>query len=307
MIFTRLLSILKGKQEDNHKKVAVPEIGMITSREREWLFSYAGNTFQGNGAVVDLGSWFGSTTCALAEGLLSNPSLSARKKSIHAFDQFIWEPWMEPIVKNTAFEGFFKKGDDFVEAFKQQTKKYENQIILSKVDLTKYEWQGERIEFLLIDAMKSWSLANHIIQCFYPFLIPGKSVVLHQDFSHFFTYWIHLIQYRMKDYFTPQEDVIKYNSLAFDLIKPIPTDLISRNYSLADFSPEEIEAAFSYSRSLVAPENLPHIDAANIMAVKDKMGKDHALPLFHQLTREYPEHDTVRILLRFFPETAKDD
>lgn len=51
--------------------------------------------------------------------------------------------------------------------------------------------------------MKSWELANSVLRNFFPALRPGLSLVHHQDFVHFFTPWIHLIMYRLREYFEP--------------------------------------------------------------------------------------------------------
>lgn len=292
-LWSRLLNLIKAFKPKGIENPVWSDLGMTTREERAWWMQYTSTTYQGKGAVVDLGSWFGSTTCALAEGLKSNPDTYARNQPVHAIDRFTWESWMENCVHGTAFEGKFKEGDDFMQIFDHQTERYGNQIIGIKADLTKYQWTGGQIEFLLIDAMKTWTLSNSIIRNFYPHLMPGTSVILHQDFAHFYTWWIHLLQYRMRDFFDPMEDTIKQNSLAFKLIKPIPAALLTSNPTLDDFSIEEIENAFAYSRSLVSKENLPHVDAAHVMTVSAKLGRDQGLTRFREHMDKYEGHMTI--------------
>ncbi|MEY4886355.1 MAG: hypothetical protein RL151_1664, partial [Bacteroidota bacterium] len=193
-ILNSLLKLAGFKKKDERENPVWSDLGMTTCEERAWWMDYTSNTYEGKGAIVDLGSWFGSTACALAEGLRSNKNQHARNQPIHAIDLFVWHPWMDVCVVGTPFEGKLKAGDDFMHIFHQQTKRYGNQIIGIKEDLNKYIWNGGRIEFLLIDAMKSWGLANRIIEQYYTHLIPGTSFILQQDFAHFYAYWIHLIQ-----------------------------------------------------------------------------------------------------------------
>jgi hypothetical protein len=292
-ILNSLLKLAGFKKKDERENPVWSDLGMTTCEERAWWMDYTSNTYEGKGAIVDLGSWFGSTACALAEGLRSNKNQHARNQPIHAIDLFVWHPWMDVCVVGTPFEGKLKAGDDFMHIFHQQTKRYGNQIIGIKEDLNKYIWNGGRIEFLLIDAMKSWGLANRIIEQYYTHLIPGTSFILQQDFAHFYAYWIHLIQYRMRDHFEPIEDTIKNFSVAFKLIRPIPQHLLTSKLSLDDFTTEEINRAFAYSRSIVSTENIPHIEACHVMAIFAKQGKEDAISLFDEHRKKYGEHITI--------------
>lgn len=44
---------------------------MLTDREREYLRTFALKEYAGQGAIVDLGCWLGSSTIALATGSAS--------------------------------------------------------------------------------------------------------------------------------------------------------------------------------------------------------------------------------------------
>jgi len=292
------MNFIKARKSTDLDNPVWSDIGMTSPEERAWWMSYSTESYQGKGAIVDLGSWFGSTACALAEGLRSNPNSYARNQPVHAIDRFIWEPWMERCVQGTTYSGKFSNGDDFMQIFNHQTKRYGHHIIGIKADLMEYQWTGGSIEFLLIDAMKSWPLANSIIRNFYPHLMPGISVILHQDFAHFYTWWIHILQYRMRNFFDPMEDTIKQNSLAFKLIKPIPEQLLRVDLTTENCPIEEIEAAFSYSRSLVAHENLPHIEAARVMAVHAQLGQDAGMRAFLEHEQKYQGHITVEQIKR---------
>ncbi len=239
--------------------------GMTSATERAYFQWYAQHIFQGSGVIVDLGCWLGSTTIPLAMGLSKNSVLRTSCKSIHAYDEFIWRPYMEPNVVGTSLEGKFKMGENFLPEFNKRIAPWKDQIVVHSVDLSKVTWNGEGIEFLLIDAMKSWELTNNIIQQFFPALLPGKSLILHQDFAHWFTPWIHLTNYRFRNYFEFVYEVPKCSSVVFKLCKTLPPELTKSTFSQASFSQNEIEEAFSYSLGLVSPAKRPNVAAAKVM------------------------------------------
>src|SRR5262249_37872901 len=152
----------------------------------------AAEDFKGVGAVVDLGCWLGSTTISLARGLDRNPRPNVRTSQVHAYDRFIWEEWME---ERYPFPGskLLHPGDSFLDEFQRRTSEVAKRIRVYPGDLLRAEWNGGPIELLLVDAMKSWDLANAIVHVFFPKLIPGRSLILHQDFIHYYVSWIHLL------------------------------------------------------------------------------------------------------------------
>ncbi len=239
--------------------------GMTSLAERLQFRDYAAWTYTGQGALVDLGCWLGSTTIPLADGLAENRHPGTRRRRVLAFDQFVWEEWMEPFVQGTPVAGRFAPGDSFREEFERRCVPWRDRIEVCPRDLTCFEWTGGPIEFLLIDAMKSWPLANAIARTFFPHLIPGVSLVVHQDFAHYYTSWIHLQTYRLRDYFQPVTDVEGSCSLVFRLTRPIPARLLLRELTFADFSDPEIDHAFAHSRSQVAACKSPAIEAARMM------------------------------------------
>jgi hypothetical protein len=245
--------------------------GMLSLQERQYLYEYAKNQYSGSGEIVDLGCWLGSSTIPLAMGLQENSNPQITGRHIHAYDIFIWEDWMDSYgdVSSSHLNGKFKSGDSFLEEYHQQTSAWEKQIYCHPGDLTHLGWQGGDVEFLFIDAMKSWELANSIIRDFFPSLVPNYSTIVHQDFSHYYTYWIHLIMYRFRDYFEVAYDVPYSGSLAFKYKKQIPPAELDRVYTIESFDSREIDAAFRYSTSLVSPDKAPTIQMAKIRSLTD--------------------------------------
>ena len=227
-------------------------LGMTSQDEQAYFEEYARSTYTGAGEIVDLGCWLGSTTIPLARGVAANPSSQASRKKIHSFDVFTWELWMDDCVKGADLEAKYKPGESFLEEFKKRTVPWADQIQVYAGDLRRFGWNGEDIEFLLIDAMKSWELADTIVRTFYPYLIPKKSYVFHQDFAHYYTSWIHLIQYRLRNWFRFVCAIPNSSGFVFEYVSQIPVEMLSVSYSASSFSEEEIECAFEYSMGLVS-------------------------------------------------------
>ena len=247
-----------------------PLLGMISKQEGSYLENYARNDYSGQGEIVDLGCWLGASTIALAKGLRKNRNKKVREHIVHAYDIFIWEAWMDECIINTPLQGKYRPGDSFFEECRERTLPWRDQIKFHKGDLNEIGWDGKPIEFLFIDAMKSWDLANSIIQTFFPALLPGTSFVGHQDFAHFGTPWIHLVMYRLREYFEPVYDVPHSWSYVFRYRKPIPDDQFKEVYSLSSFSINEINQAFKYSSSLVPIEKRCQIMGAKVIALLHK-------------------------------------
>ena len=237
--------------------------GMTSIDEQLYFRHYAERIFRGKGEIVDLGCWLGSTTISLAGGLLKNRAALKKGRLIHAYDVFIWESWMD--AHKTGCRKPYEPGESFLDEYRARVQPYEKLVKIYPGDLTKTSWTGNPIEFLLIDAMKSWELAQAIVRNFYPSLILGTSYLLHQDFKHYYTPWIHQVQYRLRDHFEPIHNVHNSGSMAFRCTNKIENDFTWLN-GLKSWTEEEINAAFAYSLSVIGNES--DVDKDEVLAAK---------------------------------------
>lgn len=246
--------------------IASDKLSMLSFEERSYLQNYTKYEYTGSGEIVDLGCWLGSSTIPLAIGLNDNSKVDSKEERIHAYDIFIWQPYMNKHLTDTSLEGKYKDGDSFVEEFIERIHPWNHLIQVYPGDINRIGWDKHPIEFLFIDAMKSWELANSILRNFFPSLIPGLSLVVHQDFANFYQVWIHLIMYRLRDYIVLlEEHPFLYSSKVFRYIKAIPEELLQNSYSLASFSEKEAEAAFDYSLAITPKKMKPNVAAAKVM------------------------------------------
>jgi len=241
-------------------------VGMTTPEEQAFLYHFARRDYDGRGAVVDLGCWLGSSAVPLAAGLAANDRPEARAARIHAYDLFVWDDWMEDSLAGTAHAGTLRRGDSFRPLFERLVGPYLAQLEVTAGDLTRLTWgSGAPIALLFNDASKSWALANALLRNFYPFVVPGRGLVVEQDFVHFYTPWVHLLHWRLRDAFEPVVHVPYSGSMVFRAVAALAHPAGARDLDFGDFDESEIEAAFDRSLGLVEPSMRPNVWASRVM------------------------------------------
>lgn len=201
--------------------------GMTTDEELCFLENYARYSYIGEGQIVDLGCWLGATTVCLARGLLDNPRCCNRQV-IEAFDRFIWEDWMTPIAASLGVPTAYHAGDNFIDDVRTLLSDYKTFVQIQQLDLARGKQYTSPVEFLFIDAMKSWDLANSITQTFFPRLIPGVSLVVLQDFGYHdpIVATNHLLMWHLRKHFKAVLCVPRSCSVVYFHTEPIlPCDL----------------------------------------------------------------------------------
>lgn len=265
------------------RRLSTELLGMTTLTEQKYLNVYGQNSYKGLGEVVDLGCWLGSTTIPLTSGLLKNSAFANSGRKVHAYDLFEWFNWMETSVAGTGLYGRYREGDNFVDEFRLRIEPIVDHVEVYAGDLKQIGWSGGEIEFLLVDAMKGWDLAASIVRGFYPLLIPGQSLVFHQDFAHHFTPWIHLIQWKLRDHFNHVEEVPNSQSVVFRCIKQIERSDVELDWGFDFFDDDAVNAAFAFSMGLVSEEKRPNIAAAKVMWYLHQDQRERAADTFAEL------------------------
>lgn len=254
---------------------------MTTMTERAYFKWHAQEEVTGAGAVVDLGSWLGSTTATMAMGLSANPRRAVRNTVIDAYDEFRWDPRFDYHSPPTKL-GPYKEGDSFRPEFELVVARWRERIVVHEGDLLQERWSGGPIELMLVDAMKTWELATHIVRHFYPALLPGTGYVIHQDFSHCFTPWIPLVSYRLLEFLKPVKDIPRAESFVFQVTQPVSESELTLDR--ASFREAEIERAFQYWLSATLPEKRSGLRTARILLAHYDGDSERAQSLRSSLT-----------------------
>jgi hypothetical protein len=204
----------------------------------------------------------GATTFALAHGLTSDRADVPSTEAINAYDRFVWELWMDGF--RSQIFGIYETGESFLPEARRRVARHSHSIRLHAADLTRTLWAGGPIKILLVDAMKSSELAKAIAMNFFPSLLTG-SLLIHQDYKHYFTPWIHVLQYRLRNYCAFTRNVPQSATVCFRILSPIPAETIHEAADLTFLEDKEVEAAIAYSLSLVGTEGAENIAAAHVM------------------------------------------
>jgi predicted O-methyltransferase YrrM len=229
---------------------------MTTNNELCFLDTWARYSYTGSGRIVDLGCWLGATALALAQGVAGSAH-ARRDQPIVAYDRFVWEQWMTDVTSSMNLPWRFRPGDDFYFVAENLLRPYRALVSLHRGDLLEVTPCVEPIEFLFIDAMKSWPLADRIIRGYFPQLIPGRALVVQQDFT-----WIgavtatnHLVMWLLRDYFQCVYHVPGSTSVVYFCTAPV--DAASLKAIVPErFTLDDIHAAWEHSLRCVSPEGM---------------------------------------------------
>jgi len=207
---------------DPNAKAGSYALGLLGLEERKLLYQIARCSYSGEGAVVDLGSFCGASTCCLAAGLRDNPRAVGRH--VDAYDSFVAsEPYLVDFIR-AQFGEALEMGQSFVATFQRATTEFADLIEVHAGDLLEQKWPSdEPIEILFVDVAKTLALSGKVLTEFFPCLTPGKSIVIHQDFYHPTAFYLPVVMDFLMDHFTIIEAGRDW-SVVFRLETPIPQE-----------------------------------------------------------------------------------
>lgn len=245
---------------------AVPT--MLSSEERRFYLWLAETCTAGRGAIVDLGCFAGGSTAYLAEGARR----SGHDQPIHAFDRFrASDPVKADVLYAAGIAQF--EGTDILPLARDLLARW-SQITLHAGPIEAQSWTGPPIELLIIDAAKSVALADHIAASFFPALIPGRSIIVQQDFLHWKTPWLPAQMELMAGHFRP----IAYcapDTVAFMCTKPVTEEALDAGRVTARRDTELAEALRAMGGRLAAWDLRPRL-ATSLAALKRNPHKRRA-------------------------------
>lgn len=262
---------------------------MLFPEEREILFLLARDRFSGSGVIVDAGSLVGASAYALASGLAHNPRTIQKPSLIHSYDSFIVdEEYLYQFI--SGFRPEIRIGDSFFETFVQNLREHLEKIVVHNGNFLKESWAGEPVEILFADICKNVELNSHLIRQFYPALVPGLSIIVHQDFHHPYCPWIHVhLEYLWDSFATINERAGE--SLVLDLVKPFDRARLAKciDYS---FSPDEEIALIENLMARLKPENRGYVGLAKVLMLLRLRGRGVAERALADTISRYSEYGT---------------
>lgn len=173
------------------------DVPTMLSRQEQLLYYWlAANMPADEGDIVDLGSFAGGSTACLASGRLS----TLGKGLVHAFDKFTAD---ERVKKRLLYPAGIKpfEGSDILELSKSLLSPWSDLIRFHQGDIVDQDWDGRPIQILTLDASKVAAKMDRMSETFFPALVPGKSIIVQQDFLHFSQPWVVAQMELYKDHF----------------------------------------------------------------------------------------------------------
>lgn len=177
-------------------RITVPT--MLAVDERRFYYWAARDWARGAGALVDLGAFAGGSTARLAAGAAA----AGHGASVHAYDRFTAKEQTKQNVLYAAGVPVFE-GRDILPLAKAFLAPWGAQTQFHVGHIPDLGWPGGRIEILAIDAAKIATTTDLIAAQFLPSLIPGRSLVIQQDFLHWSQPWLVAQMWRLRDYLRP--------------------------------------------------------------------------------------------------------
>lgn len=159
---------------DLAQALAVPS--MLSLAESQ-LYHWCGRQAQGFGATVDLGAFAGGSAARLLSGLMH----SGQPFHLHAYDRFTAGPRPQANFLADQLEPSGKVVDILALA-QANLAPWQDHVSFHPGDIGDMAWTGGPIEILAYDAGKDAATSDHIATQFFPALVPGRSLILHQDF-----------------------------------------------------------------------------------------------------------------------------
>ncbi len=160
---------------------------MISREEKRQLFEAASIQYQGEGRIVDAGIFLGGSTMCFGQGIdhnrQKNKILARWPKPIVSFEQALINPGMFKHFDRHGLTVKGKVGDTFEPALRELISPVLDKVDLRIGDITKASWSpDEPIEILFLDVIKTPEINTFVLKTFFPHLIPGKSLVIQQDY-----------------------------------------------------------------------------------------------------------------------------
>lgn len=189
---------------------------MLIPEEIRLLYWLTNQRYSGAGQIIDAGAFIGGSTNALASGLLQ----SGKPGRIRSFDLFVcgfFEGNHEALGKPG-------EGASFRPQFDLNIADVKEIVEVNEGDIQKFPFT-EPIEIMFLDCLKAPFVNDFVVKELFPKLIPGKSIVVQQDYLHEYLPWIHVTMEMLGEYFLVLTHT-EVNSVAYLLISEIPEKVL---------------------------------------------------------------------------------
>ncbi len=194
---------------------------MLSQEERRLYYWVARHWAQDAGAIVDLGAFAGGSTARLAAGVAARNGTA----TVHAYDRFtVDEKTKTRMLYHQGVPEF--DGNDLLPLAQRHLAPWAHRVILRRGEIQELGWPGGPIEVLALDAAKHAVRLDTMAAQFYPALIPGRSVLIQQDFLSWKQPWLISQMLRLDTCLKPIA-FARNSTVIFLCIAPVTTGLLA--------------------------------------------------------------------------------
>ena len=236
---------------------------MLTLEEKHLLYSLARYYYTGEGKIFDAGIFFGGCTEAFLKGLLENKKQADKTKQIWAYEYgYQVDTYKNHRLFNNSL-GIKPLKNDFTNiTFSYlNTLGHYDKINFIQGDILKMQYP-DKIEIMFLDVCKTPEV-NFRMQQLFTRLIPGKSVVVQQDYVYGELPYIKITMGYLKDYFE-FIGATEWNSAVFMLKKPIPPEVLNIN-PYDKYSKKELIELHNYYNKYLTEEQIKKVKESELL------------------------------------------
>ncbi len=254
---------------------------MLQPEETRYLFWLGKSVWKGNGLVLEIGPWLGGSTLCLAAGMRASGCDASHR--LHAVDNFLWREFMSaraglPLQPGASFQpAFLKNLSEYVDIVVAHARALPDEVIEGDHEATAKRTAAKPevpvlevapgegpIEILFIDGAKSWRGIAHLLRLVRERIVPGRTLLVCQDFKYWGTYWVPMMMMRLREYVEPVHNVLGATTVTFRLLKEIPRSVLDGfEDHVARIATQDGLALINAARKLLTRDGDP-LGAANL-------------------------------------------
>jgi hypothetical protein len=293
---TRRLDYLE-RRPWRDERIEVPRVPtMLSPQERRLLYLLARDFAEEGAAIVDAGCFLGGSTVALLAGA-EDREAPWQGDPIASYDLFRVEEYT--LSKFFGDDPAVRVGDSFRARFDAHVAGFDVPHVVHEGDITEIGWSGGPIDVLFLDVLKWWDINDAVLRDFYPSLVPGRSVIVHQDYGWGWLPWIPITVELMRDSLR-LIDGMPYGSHVFFVENEIPDDVIRDGVSRLDLSTkiELIDRVIERSKGTI--RGMMEIARTPLLAERD--GREAARRDLARIGERYANDSAVSLCVSYSKE-----
>jgi hypothetical protein len=260
---------------------------MLSKDERRVLYGLARDYARDDAAIVDAGCFLGGSTAALLAGVRDRTD-PWNGPPVASYDLFRVEAYtMQKFFRDDAEA---QVGASFRERFDANVARFDVPHVVHEGDITRIGWDGGPIDVLFLDVLKSWEINDAVLRDFFPALVPGRSVIVHQDYAGGYMPWIAITVELMRDSLLLL-DWMEWGTHVYFVERELPADVIEQGVSGLDVPTrfELIDRATARADGWV--RGMLEIDRAALIVDRD--GNEAGLAALASIAERYRGHGVV--------------